>query len=258
MPRISTKPKQMKNKQSQDQEDNLFSGGPAFPDIPMQDGYGEPERQQQEEPSVNVQDLLKTIGQLEGRLNELTAQRSVAPYVQMQQPQTPSAPEPINYDNLPDPTLEPVLYAKEITARLTKYNSDLLAYEREQARTQQEQSSRFDDLWTDFNRKYEDYAKDEDLVELAAFKVAKRMRDKGVDVQRYMIAERDKYFQDIVKEIDRIVPKGQNDDGDDGRTAGIISGTDGGASRSSAGRGGAQVPDMLADLREMQRKSGFF
>lgn len=151
-------------------------------------------------------------------------------------------------------------------------------------------------LWDSFNEDYSDFADmGMDKVEFAATRVAKRAKDRGLDVGRYMFVTRDRFLRDVSKEMERTfgAPEEGDDDfendtyeerptksrrreartdpllerstrrkrnrsenADNGRTAGVFGGADSGSRPS-----GNEQDDgrgMIDDFQNMQRRTGFF
>jgi len=188
---------------------------------------------------------------------------------------------------LPDPTLDPDAYAEAVRARIMGETQQLIDNSRQQYNTNQQGERDISDLWTDFGKQYADYAENEDRVEFAAGVAARKAKARGLDIRKYMFQGREQFFSDVVKIMDDTFGKSGNDDdaGDtgeddfdyeqnnrnqttrkrkatntdddnDGRTAGVFGGLESGGRPVNTNR--EQKGDMIKDLQEIQRKSGFF
>lgn len=172
---------------------------------------------------------------------------------------TVTQPQAVKLDNLPDPGLDPEGYARELMKRTQESVTSLLQSQQQQQQQQTSQGDRIKNLWNDFNEKYEDYADDPDKVEYAAQKVAKRAKARGLDVERYMFGAQEKFMADVAKEMEKTFGKpkaaGEEEEEAPTRTA-IFGGNEGGSrlSQVQAEQGG----DMLAELHEIQKKSGLY
>lgn len=198
---------------------------------------------------------------------------------QKQAPQTPG----VDLSGLPDPVQDPDKYHKELNARLTRAISEnvraITAAEREQMTLQSTQKDRVDALWSEFREKYGDLAKNEEFVSYAADRVVDRARRKGVDTERYMFTTSDQFIDDVAAEVrktfGKVLDPADDDDRDeaerdgdddreddtpdddnDERAAGLF----GGPGTSGGGKKGGGEPkgDMIKDLTDLQRSSGFF
>lgn len=234
----------------------------------------------------NVADLLKQIAEMKQELDSIgntnNALLTAAPQVL-----EPEVPKAINFDGLPDPVVDPKGYAEGLEQRITARQNQQRDYENQQNRVQQTRKEKFDTLWSDFSDKYADIAADQKGLEFAAQQVANEARSRGVDLDRYMFGSRDRFMAAVAKEYEEVFgpseevdeeaeeaprPRGRprkgskrvvarrqlgNDDDDDGRTGGIFGGQESGGARTGS-KDKPQAGDMVSDLQELQRKSGFF
>lgn len=195
-------------------------------------------------------------------------------------PEVPKEPT-FNLDNLPDPVSDPKAYTKQMAARQAAYSRQLNDYYQEQNNVKAKTQGTYQQLWTDFASQYGEYADDQEGVEFATNKVRNTLIKRGVDVDKYMFSNPEKFFKEITKTYDaRFGQPGEDDepvreepvqrrrqpaqrqavdrDGDELpiRTGGIFGGIDGG----SGGRAPAQpqAGDMLKDLRDIQIKTGYY
>ncbi len=240
---------------------------------------GKSERKTATTQAPSVEDLMKQLGALQTRVDSAeranvaltTAALKVVPEVKM---------PVLNMDGLPDPMDKPQEYAAEVAKRTVAYQNAVSDAQGKQREAQQAAQVDYDELWKDFTAVNPDYVSDMDALEYAVGKVKKVLNRKGVDVDKYMTLNSDRFFRDITDaydkrfgkpgededeplEVDDAPPprkrkaKSQvTDDDDDGRTGGIFGGIDG----SSAGRRAQGPPpgDLIKDLQDIQRKTGYF
>lgn len=235
---------------------------------------GQTERKAKADNSPSVEDLMR---QLEGANARIDALDRTNLALSTQAPKIVDVPkEPkLNLDNLPDPVDHPQEYAREVMQRGAQYQAQLTDFH---AKSNQPatQGGDYELLWQDFKDANKDYATDEDGLEFAVSKVRKNMQRRGVDMDKYMFGNSDRFFRDITKEYDKRFgkPDGEDadepveaasrkrvkaqasDDDDGSRTEGIFGGIDG----SSSGRTPAKPPvgDMIKDLQDIQRKTGYY
>lgn len=212
-----------------------------------------------QKPDVTA-DLMKQIAEMNARLE--AAERTNIALLSA----APKQPEPqIKYedpsdDDLPDPTMDPGGYARAVSARAEKRLEAYMAQQRQEAQQKSTVETSAKDLWTDFSSQYEDYAEDEERVSFAAGQVMKELQSRGIDVARYTTTARDKFFKDVTSRMDKIFGKPGNDEDDETpeatRTAGVFGGLESGGKPAKGSQ--EQPGDMIKDLHDLQRKSGFF
>lgn len=170
----------------------------------------------------------------------------------------------LEYKDLPDPTMEPEAYAKAIAEQTRKAVTDYTTSLSRADAANRQRSNSVDQLWDAFSNQYEDYADDPEKVEFAATKVARDLQSRNIDVEKYMLTQRDTFFKDVVKQMDAVFGTTKADDTDndevddeeDNRTAGVYGGM---ASKAGRRKLEADDPgDMVKDMHDLQRKSGFF
>lgn len=243
---------------------------------PANYAYDDAEDEDNTVKTVSQDDLVALRGEI-SKLQEAVERNnrealllSASTYRQPEQQQQQQYKEPeftIDHENLPDPVTEPEAYAKELTQRnqkaLQEYNR--VAQQNEKAR--HSQSNRIDTLWENFNNTYENYAADPRRVEFAALQVANQLQNRGVDVERYMFNQQDLFFKDVVKQMDEIfaAPKTdktidddetEEDNEPENRTSGVFGGLETGG--RPARHQDNDPGDMIKDIHNLQKKSGFF
>lgn len=243
----------------------LFGEGGATPEKDLELKADAPK----DKAAPTVEELQAQLRDMDKRFTEL--QRSNAA---MSMDMTPKSlpelkPPTLDLSNLPDPSLETEAYNKRFAKVMEKYNTDLLSYHREIDKRDAEKRSDIDRkadlLWSDFKSEYPDYAANEDRAEFAIQKVATRLRNSGVDVQRYMFSNRSQFMREVASTMDTVfgAPQGGDEEvaevGEDTlvqRTAGIPVH---GAPMPKVKPTNKQLQgDMITELQEVQRKTGFF
>lgn len=229
--------------------------------------------QSKEDKGPSVEDLMQEIAGLKAKQDELSrtnmALMSATPQVQQY---TPPQATQIKDEDLPDPTLYPAQYAAALEER-TKKNIDAYFNQQNQKLQQEHAADKvYDDIWNTFSSKYEDYADDPDKVEYAATLVIKEAARKGLDVKRYMTQATDQFVDDVKARMDVVfgpirdeddaaenMPRNRRrtaDDEEPVRTAGVFGGLESGG-RPAKGAD-ADKSDMIKDIHDLQRKTGFF
>lgn len=182
---------------------------------------------------------------------------------------TVTAPK-FDMTGLPDPGLEPEKYAEAVAQRASQFVAAQQEANMRANSRRNDQENRVQTLWNDFTSQYEDYDNLE-RIDFVAQKVVSDMRSRGVDPEKYMFGAKETFFKDVTKKYDEIFGKPgeetdddtgagttRSNDGDDvSRTAGIFGGLESGGGRS-AGADNTPKSDMLSEIQERQRKSGFY
>lgn len=219
---------------------------------------------------VDVTALMTQIGALQARQEQLEA-TNMALMAPVRTTVAPQEPQKFTTEDLPDPVVEPEKYAEEINKRINasfQSQQNFNAAQNNEANTRKNQ---LDALWDDFVIAYPAIAEQTEKAEFAIGQVAKKAKTRGIDMDRYMFNNSSKFMQDVEKEFVRVF--GELEDGEDdepvvrrrgkqlaaeedeGRTAGIFGGIESGnrAVQQKPGPG-----DMIKDIQDLQRKSGFF
>lgn len=192
-----------------------------YPDIMTSDDYEEEAKKKAA--AKQTDDTAATIKALQSKIDELTGQVAASRQnpVQQAKQETPPVPPTYNYENAPDPTVDPKGFAKFVQDNADKriaYERDVILYNQRQSQTAQ---SKVGELWSNFSAQYGDYAKDQEKVRIAADNIARKAQAAGQDVEAYMYGNSSKFMKDVVGEIDRLWPKSAaGDDNDDDDTNG--------------------------------------
>lgn len=234
-------------------------------------------------------ELLERIARLEGQNTALMELANRAPaYVAPHSGGSPTQVDPaklkIDLTGLPDAVDKPAEFAQELQTRMNAALEARTLALRTEFEGRSNQSSAADKLWANFAEAYPDHAAHRDRVEFIATKVAEEANARGLDLQRYMYGGK-QFIDDVAKRMDETfgpiggsgdddgddddtpargmqrhgapMQRSRDDDDDDGRTAGIHGGMESGGAPS--GRGAApKAGDMVKDLQDIQKRSGFF
>lgn len=226
---------------------------------------------------VDLTELWQTVQTLQAQVAEKDRALEA-----LTMPQTqvalPDPPKEVSYDGLPNPTIDPEGYARELQARIQKNFEDKQRFQAQQGIVAQSRQEKYDALLDDFEDRYEGYTEDMKRLEFVVRSVVDTARGRGLDIDRYMFGTRDRFMRDVAKEYDAVfgspdggeeeptirqtrqrkVARKTLDDDDIGRSAGIFSGQEGGGSPTRTRQSQDKPADMIAELQELQRKSGFW
>lgn len=272
MPKL---PSTKRRKAEQPAEDNIPES--IFDALNAHSPSGEAEKAEAKGPTIadlqkQMADMEKTYQTRLDAADRANAALSTAAPALRSEPKEPT----FSTDGLPDPL--DASYAPALAKRVAEYNQQMTGYQTEKSKAAAPVGD-FDSLWEDFTTTYPAYAADKEGLEFAAQKVAKTITRKGLDGNRYMFQNSDRFFRDIVKAYDdrfgkpdddgeelsaeieapihrkRAKSQVTEDDADEGRTQGIFGGID-------SGNGGRPKPppkgDMIKDLQDVQRKTGYY
>jgi hypothetical protein len=257
-----------------DQHDSIFDA------LNLDQDTGKQKEPPKEAKGPSIDDLMKQIADMNKRQEELEranmALSTAAPIVSPTQVAEPK----LNLENLPDPIVDRVGYGQELAKRTLAYQQDMAKYA--QSQMQPAPGGNFQQLWEDFTTDFAPYAEDEEGIEFAVTKVKRQAERRGLDVNKYMFQNRDRFFQDVVKVYDERFGKPGQEDGDEDnsrdtqrrqrgaqrrdmddangdvpdRTQGIFGGID--ASGGNRAPRAPQAGDLIKDLQDIQRKTGYF
>lgn len=228
-----------------------------------------------------VEDLQRQLAEMSKRAEDNERLNAVITSQARVDPVAPKEPT-FSMDGLPDPLSDATAYGAELSKRQQAYSKQLHDFYRAQENVTATQNQSFQQLWSDFATSYGEYADDQEGVEFATQKVRKQLERRGVDVNKYMFANSDRFFKDVTKVYDdrfgapeqdepaprntqrnrqspdrRAVERDDDSMSDEAnRTAGIFGGIDG-----SGGNRAPKAPppgDMIKDLQDIQRKTGYY
>lgn len=268
--------------------DHFAEHNPGY-DLTESPQPSEPRGKRAEAPSIDV--LLARLDALEAQNRELAAAAQRSALVPMRpapvpERAAPQAPERLDLAGLPDPMAKPEEYNAELARRVDAFVK-LREHASNHARTTEQATTRTaEQLWTEFSAKHPEWASHKELVGVMAEKAARKAQAQGLDTQAYMNSGATLFFKDIINELnasgysrlvepaeddeeefdttpERTAPERKqarpatpfDDDDEDGRTAGIFGGQEGG-NRPTPGK--PKAGDMLEDLRSIQARTGFF
>jgi hypothetical protein len=230
-----------------------------------------------------VEDLQKQVADLAKQLERSNTERlaTIAAGTPVFQQQTPLEQPQVDTSGLPDPITDPEGFNKGLNDRISRAVETAQRNVSIEQSNQQSIQQRADALWEDFSEKYPWLKDKQDLVEFVAGKVAQRAQGKGLDLSRYMFVTPDLFFGDVIKGLGDLgvtQPSDEDPDGASGdtpataqgapqrpaqgseppdRTAGLFGGQDSGG-RPAKGAEQDTPGDMLKDLKDLQRASGYF
>lgn len=244
------------------------------PDLPYFD-QEEDAKKTATAPDAAMTSLLARLDQMEQALKVQTN----ANLALMQQPMVtvpPKVQTEIDMKSLPDPVTEPEAHAKALNEQIGAVfdgRSKMAEYNNTQNQTHQQ---RVAGLWSKFASDHADYATDPEKIEIVATRVVQQKAAMGLDTSKYMFLTPELFAKDVIAGYDKLFGKPKTEDGeeqepvsgvpavtalasddeDEGNTAGIFGGIEGGG-KPAAGPKAPPADDMLADVRAWQIKTGF-
>lgn len=215
-------------------------------------------------------DIVKQLQQQIADLNERLNRQSADQLALLTQPIDVSRQfrqqEPHKADEkLPDPITNPDEYTEALQKRILQSVQSVREDELARSSAVQQAEARADALFDSFTEQYGSYAENEDRIRFVAEKVATRAKNRGLDTDAYMFKTSDRFFKDVVKEYDAIFGKPEDasaeaDDTDDAEDNSRADAVFGGQSEGKGGKKTQQENpgDMMNDIKDLQRGSGFF
>lgn len=182
----------------------------------------------------------------------------------------PAQNQPAQGSQLPDPLEDPDSFANTLTARILETVGSQLAERDNAANYAADLDNKAATMWTDFQKQYPSWSSYEDRVGYVTNLVCNDAESKGLDLNRYMFNNRDQFFKDVNAKMVEVFGAPEDDDGSNSPSETATSGDDG-ASRTAATFPGSGSPmaferptsgpkpgDMIKDIQDLQRKSGFY
>lgn len=235
-------------------------------------GEGKPSPQASEPTVAELMEQLKGLQTRIDSTERANLALSTASPTVVQEPKEPT----FSLDGLPDPIDDAKGYAAELASRQAKYQGELQNFYTQKQNNTAAQTDNAGALWDDFKEQFGDYAEDMEGVEFATLKARNAAQRRGLDLNKYMYQNSDRFFRDVIKHYDarfgkpgeeeddvdvapaprRKAKRMSDQDEDDGRTSGVFGGLD--------ASGGNRVPkappvgDMIKDLQDVQRKTGYY
>ena len=174
----------------------------------------------------------------------------------------------IDLSKLPDPVEDKDGFTKGVMDAVGKLVQAQTA-RTAQGLTKQQQMDR---LWGKFKEKHSELAGFDEIVESAAREVLTEAHARGVDPERLMLQQTERFFSKVADTANARISKlkekfgVREDDGDDDSDIrdSAPAGRDRGLSDSSRGRpitdreGSEKLGSLIGDLKKLQRSSGFF
>lgn len=263
---MARKPSTQPRKKTDDGSLNALFGGAADPSLDT-DLQAEADKGKRDDPNAT---LLAQIAALNNKVEELSKISAVGMQAAPQIPQALKEPV-LDLSGLPDPQYDNDAYNKGVAQRTQEWGKALIKHQQDTEAASraltQDQSQRSESLWNDFKSTYQDHADNEDLVLFASQQVVNRAKDRGLDAEKFMFNNRSQFMKEVADTMDNIrgTPFGKEQD------AGVKEEEDESPALRTAGvfGNGTSIPtpredakglagDMISDLRDTQRKSGFF
>lgn len=187
----------------------------------------------------------------------------------------PAVPPPqpkFDLQGLPDPVQDLDGFRRDLETRVNGYVQHATATSVQQVREETSSATEAERLWAEFQRNYPDWAKYEELTSSVASQLVNRVKARGGDPKKYLFQDSKTFYSDLDRELRSkygalLTPEEAEEEDerraadlmgeDDGRTAGLFGGQESGG-RPSAPKPGQESGDMVKDLQDLQRKTGFF
>lgn len=246
------------------------------------DSLNPAKQSQRKEEGPSTAELMQRLAEVNAKLEASERDRQLDMARRTAPPAAPTQIEAPKLDlaGLPDPVVDKDAYAAEIARRTIAFQNDMATFNQKRAdAAKPQQLGDPDALWEDFTEQFPDYTDNEDRIRFATSQVVGRLAKRGIDVQKLMYGQPDRFFKEITDFYDKTFgsPTTESDDddkpeprertarrqrsddepdGDDGRDD-VFGGSDapaGGERRAEQPKPG----DFIKDLHDLQRKSGYF
>ncbi len=205
-------------------------------------------------------DVAKMQGQVDELSKQLAALRETNMTLMMQpdKPTLPVMPTAPKVEALPDLIEDPEGYAKVLERQITSRIEARMTAANAKATVEQQATSKYNALWDDFKSTHKEYADDFRKVQYASNQVAAGLARQGLDVEKYMFTNRQRFMEEVTREMDSIFGKPgakllPDPEADASRTDGMFGGGD-----SVVKPDVSMEPDnAFSDIRKWQEETGF-
>lgn len=167
-----------------------------------------------------------------------------------------------DFSKLPDPVAAPQEYAMAVQTAINTAAQNKAYLDKWDAEQYTKAKTATNKLHADFKKKYPDYAKNQKAVELFAEEAVEDAVAGGLDANRYMFAQREQFFKDVVAKMDEggfgKKPLEAAEGDDDGEAANRASGIPDGSQGGGPGKAAkAEAPaSMFSGLNKWRSATG--
>lgn len=169
----------------------------------------------------------------------------------------------MKFGKLPDPVTQEEEFNQALMDRITGTIGAAIQAQAQLQNQKSEEDRRADMLWERFEDQYPDLAANKRLVGLSAADVAADLRNRGVDLNRYMTVAGDDFLKNVADRMKKDWGPMVGDGGTNQfqqhpvRTAGVFGGAEGVG--TNAGKPAeVKLGTMVDDLHELQKKDGYY
>jgi len=210
-------------------------------------------------PEPTVADLMKRLAELGSTVDSLKDQNALLMQAAPRAPVEITAPKPVSYEGLPDPTVNPKEYAEQLAERVRTNIREEAEYNQRLNAQQQEGENRIKAVFEDIVIAHPELAGKDERLDFAATQVLQRALRRGIDRDRYVFGNRNKFIEDVAKEYKETfggAAPAEEDDDDDGRAV-VISGEPGSSMQPrEPGRQRAPQSGFTQEIIAHQKKIG--
>lgn len=181
------------------------------------------------------------------------------------QPGLDALPDPVDVDDSIDPLMDKDDFTRALDRRIMTLVENSQGAQDNLYASQTQINESAEQMWSDYSEWNPDWADVPEKVEYAVSRVTANAQKRGYNLEQYMFANTQQFFADIDAEMVAVfgepAGEGEGDDGGDDsldRTGGLFpGGAPEGMPRSRAPKEG-QPGDMMKDIQDLQRESGFW
>ena len=154
---------------------------------------------------------------------------------------------------VPNPVDDPDGFAKAV-----QHNADMrVKREIANVEARQRETENSSKIWSQFEAKYPELAKHEDIVEAVSGKIAKDMAAAGVDFRNYVATDPERFFDKVAERMNSLIA-GFSGPGSADRTSGLVGSNGGKKPKKKEKSDDSDGDSLIDDLKSMQIKSGLY
>lgn len=209
-------------------------------------------------------ELYEKIGAMNAELASLKERENLMLQPVPAAPAALTPPKPLSFDGLPDPVTDKEGYARALADRIAGHQKETLDYENRVRSDATSHEDRVQEVFEDIATRHPELADDNEKLDFIMTRVVKRAMKRGIDKDRYVFGQRDRFIADVKSEYEKTFgPLGDEEDEpaprtrrarDSGRGEVILGGAD---PRPKGGREQTQpTSDFMRELTAARQKLG--
>lgn len=218
----------------------------------VEEDNDEPEGKKEDDEQEDAEkvELKKKVEQQDKRFDEI-----MDAMLRNQQPQQQVEPQDqFREMEVPSPIDDPDGFAKAV-----QHNADMrVKRELANAEARQRETENSSKIWNQFQSKYPELAKHEDVVEVVSQKIAKDMQEAGIDFKRYVATDPNRFFDKVAERMNNLIASFSGGGTAADRTSGLVGQNGVKRQKKQTKQQDGDDATLIDDIKKMQLDSGLY